>query len=182
MALTPEDVVSKRFTTTKFRDGYDQDEVDDFLDEVVEEMRRLTKENEELRSGGATPAPVAEYQPPKIEMPRADNDESPEESSHNLLALARKLHEQHVSEGVAKRDELVQEGQETANRLVREAETQVRQELARLETDKTTIETEIRELKEFETRYRRELREYIEGQLSTLDVKAPMQSDNADQD
>ncbi|HEY7796919.1 MAG TPA: DivIVA domain-containing protein, partial [Microbacteriaceae bacterium] len=51
MALTPEDVVSKRFTTTKFRDGYDQDEVDDFLDEVVEEMRRLTKENEELRSG-----------------------------------------------------------------------------------------------------------------------------------
>jgi DivIVA domain-containing protein len=65
MALTPEDVVSKRFTTTKFRDGYDQDEVDDFLDEVVEEMRRLTKENEELRSGGSASAPMAEYQPPK---------------------------------------------------------------------------------------------------------------------
>lgn len=58
MALTPEDVVSKRFTTTKFRDGYDQDEVDDFLDEVVEEMRRLTKENEEMRSGGAVPAAI----------------------------------------------------------------------------------------------------------------------------
>ncbi len=178
MALTPEDVVSKRFTTTKFRDGYDQDEVDDFLDEVVEEMRRLTKENEELRSGGAVPAPVAEYQPPKIET--SSTDQSPEESSHNLLALARKLHEQHVSEGVAKRDELVNEGQETANRLVREAETQVRQELAKLETDRSTIESEIRELKEFETRYRRELREYIEGQLSTLDVKAAVQSDNAD--
>lgn len=180
MALTPEDVVSKRFTTTKFRDGYDQDEVDDFLDEVVEEMRRLTKENEELRSGGAVPAPVAEYQPPKIEASPA-GDESPEESSHNLLALARKLHEQHVSEGIAKRDELVQEGQETANKLVREAETQVRQELAKLETDRTTIETEIRDLKDFETRYRRELREYIEGQLSTLDVNA-RQSDNADEE
>jgi DivIVA domain-containing protein len=178
MALTPEDVVSKRFTTTKFRDGYDQDEVDDFLDEVVEEMRRLTKENEELRSGGAVPAPVAEYQPPKIET--TSTDQSPEESSHNLLALARKLHEQHVSEGVAKRDELVQEGQETANRLVREAETQVRQELAKLETERSTIETEIRDLKEFETRYRRELREYIEGQLSTLDVNAAAQSENAD--
>jgi DivIVA domain-containing protein len=50
MALTPEDVVNKRFQATKFREGYDQDEVDDFLDEVVNELRRLGEENEELRS------------------------------------------------------------------------------------------------------------------------------------
>jgi DivIVA domain-containing protein len=50
MALTPEDVVNKRFQSTKFREGYDQDEVDDFLDEVVVELRRLTAENEELRA------------------------------------------------------------------------------------------------------------------------------------
>jgi DivIVA domain-containing protein len=49
MALTPEDVVNKRFNPTKFREGYDQDEVDDFLDEVVVELRRLGQENEELR-------------------------------------------------------------------------------------------------------------------------------------
>jgi DivIVA domain-containing protein len=49
MALTPEDVVNKRFQATKFREGYDQDEVDDFLDEVVNELRRLTEDNEELR-------------------------------------------------------------------------------------------------------------------------------------
>ncbi len=40
MALTPEDVVNKRFQPTKFREGYDQDEVDDFLDEIVVELRR----------------------------------------------------------------------------------------------------------------------------------------------
>ena len=50
MALTPEDVVNKRFQPTKFREGYDQDEVDDFLDEVVVELRRLGRENEELRA------------------------------------------------------------------------------------------------------------------------------------
>ena len=44
MALTPEDVVNKRFQPTKFREGYDQDEVDDFLDEVVVELRRLNQE------------------------------------------------------------------------------------------------------------------------------------------
>jgi DivIVA domain-containing protein len=49
MALTPEDVVNKRFQPTKFREGYDQDEVDDFLDEIVVELRRLTQENEDLR-------------------------------------------------------------------------------------------------------------------------------------
>jgi DivIVA domain-containing protein len=49
MALTPEDVVNKRFQATKFREGYDQDEVDDFLDEVVVELRRLNQENEELK-------------------------------------------------------------------------------------------------------------------------------------
>ncbi|GAA2553923.1 DivIVA domain-containing protein [Neomicrococcus aestuarii] len=49
MALTPEDVVNKRFQPTKFREGYDQIEVDDFLDEIVTELRRLNKENNELR-------------------------------------------------------------------------------------------------------------------------------------
>lgn len=55
MTLTPEDVVNKRFQATKFREGYDQDEVDDFLDEVVVELRRLTQENEELRQRVGVP-------------------------------------------------------------------------------------------------------------------------------
>ena len=50
MALLPEDVVNKRFQQTKFREGYDQDEVDDFLDEIVVELRRLTAENDELKT------------------------------------------------------------------------------------------------------------------------------------
>ena len=31
MALSPEDVLNKTFTTTQFRRGYDEREVDDFL-------------------------------------------------------------------------------------------------------------------------------------------------------
>ncbi|RUQ41827.1 DivIVA domain-containing protein, partial [Micrococcus sp. HSID17228] len=37
MALSWEDVVNKQFQPTKFREGYDQTEVDDFLDEIVAE-------------------------------------------------------------------------------------------------------------------------------------------------
>lgn len=49
--ITPEDVVSKRFGATKFRVGYDQDEVDDFLDEIVVALRRRTSANAEVRAG-----------------------------------------------------------------------------------------------------------------------------------
>src|SRR6476659_5897876 len=50
MALSPEDVLNKNFTATQFRRGYDEREVDDFLDEVVSELRRLTTENDDLRA------------------------------------------------------------------------------------------------------------------------------------
>ncbi|MDN4644161.1 DivIVA domain-containing protein [Arthrobacter sp. PsM3] len=83
MALTPEDVVNKRFQPTKFREGYDQDEVDDFLDEIVVELRRLNQENDELRKklaelGAGTPAssaaaaPVVEKVPAPVKVEKED--------------------------------------------------------------------------------------------------------------
>ena len=85
MALTPEDVVNKRFQPTKFREGYDQDEVDDFLDEIVVELRRLNQENDELRkklaeSGSAVPASSAAAAPVVEKVPasvKADKTEAP---------------------------------------------------------------------------------------------------------
>ncbi|BCT75948.1 cell division protein DivIVA [Sinomonas cyclohexanicum] len=73
MALTPEDVVNKRFQPTKFREGYDQDEVDDFLDEIVIELRRLNQENDELRKkvaelSGKQGAPQAAEKPAAQEV------------------------------------------------------------------------------------------------------------------
>lgn len=87
MALTPEDVVNKRFQPTKFREGYDQDEVDDFLDEIVVELRRLNQENDELRkkladAGSSVPAsssaaPVVEKVPAPV---KSDKDEAREKA------------------------------------------------------------------------------------------------------
>ena len=56
MALTPEDVLNKTFTQTQFRRGYDEREVDDFLDDIVAEMRRMTKEADDLRGSSTTAA------------------------------------------------------------------------------------------------------------------------------
>jgi DivIVA domain-containing protein len=71
MPLTPEDVRNKQFTTVRLREGYDEDEVDAFLDEVETELRRLIRENDELRAklaaatkaAAAAPAPTTAPQP-----------------------------------------------------------------------------------------------------------------------
>ncbi|MEN0127794.1 MAG: DivIVA domain-containing protein [Brevundimonas sp.] len=48
--LTADEVLNKKFQATKFREGYDQDEVDDFLDEVVNTLREIQGENDDLKT------------------------------------------------------------------------------------------------------------------------------------
>ncbi|WP_122820809.1 DivIVA domain-containing protein [Varibaculum vaginae] len=48
--LTAEDVHWKQFQATKFREGYDQEEVDEFLDEVVETIATLQDQNASLKT------------------------------------------------------------------------------------------------------------------------------------
>ncbi len=186
MALTPEDVVNKRFNPTKFREGYDQDEVDDFLDEVVVELRRLNQENEELRqrlmaadsrinelqAGGAPmAAPVAAPAPvPEPAFAAAAEDPSDPADTNNLLQLARRLHEEHVREGMEKRDALIAEGHAAAARVVSEAEQAQRQQLGALEQERVGLERQIDELRTFEREYRSKLKGYIEGQLRDLET------------
>jgi DivIVA domain-containing protein len=196
MALTPEDVVNKRFNPTKFREGYDQDEVDDFLDEVVVELRRLNQENEELRQrlvagesrlaelqrsaaqqpAAQQPAPqAAPQQAPAPEQQPAyaptafDPNAMDPGNTNNLLQLARRLHEEHVREGMEKRDALIAEGHAAAARVVSEAEQGARNQLGVLQQEKNELERQVEELRQFERDYRTKLRGYIEGQLRELE-------------
>jgi DivIVA domain-containing protein len=50
MALTPEDVRNKQFTTVRFKEGYDLDEVDNFLDDIEVALAEATKELADLRA------------------------------------------------------------------------------------------------------------------------------------
>ncbi|SOE69187.1 DivIVA domain-containing protein [Salinibacterium xinjiangense] len=207
MALTPEDVVNKRFQPTKFREGYDQDEVDDFLDEVVVELRRLNQENEELRqrliasdsrindlqrSGAqdapaqATPSFVQQPEPVAIEpapvpasapaavqyAPTSSIDTSDTGGTNNLLQLARRLHEEHVREGVEKRDALIAEGHATAARIVEESESGHRAQIETLDQERQKLEHRVDELRNFEREYRQKLKGYIESQLRELDIES----------
>ena len=174
MALTPEDIVNKRFQSTKFREGYDQDEVDDFLDEVVVEMRRLASENEGLvKKITASDARIAELQRSGGSsssvglMPPAGGAGG--EDTNNVLQLARRLHEEHVREGILKRDELIAEGHAQAARIVAEAEVEHRGHVAHLETQRAAIQASVDQLRNFEREYRESLKSFINNQLRSLE-------------
>jgi cell division septum initiation protein DivIVA len=163
---------------------------------VVVELRRLNQENEELRqrlvsadariaelqrapqpAAPAAPEPVAAY-PAPVPAPApaptpaysGDTGSMDPSNTNNLLQLARRLHEEHVREGVEKRDALIAEGHATAARLVSEAEAKQRQQLTSLDQERAALEHRIEELRTFEREYRQKLRGYIESQLKELDT------------
>lgn len=198
MALTPEDVVNKRFQPTKFREGYDQDEVDDFLDEVVVELRRLGQENEDLRQRLiASESRIAELQrstvpatgeqaaqapaQQQLSYPTAQTDVSAVDGSNtnNLLQLARRLHEEHVREGVEKRDALIAEGHATAARVVADAEAKQRAQLSTLDQERSVLEHRIDELRAFEREYRQKLKGHIDSLLRELDASNVVTGSNS---
>jgi DivIVA domain-containing protein len=182
MALTPDDVVTKQFQHVRFKEGFDPEEVDDFLDEIVVEWRKTIAENEELKAKLAAyesgekpeapaPAPVAEAPAPVEEAPApAASGGAPAATSAGIIELAQRLHDEHVAEGISQRDKLVSEAQATASRIVAEAEAKQREETARLEKERQVLEGRITELRTFERDYRAQLRSYIEGQLRDLEA------------
>ncbi|SIT76733.1 DivIVA domain-containing protein [Microbacterium sp. RU33B] len=192
MALTPDDVVTKQFQHVRFKEGFDPDEVDDFLDEIVVEWRKTIEENDQLKAklaeyeaGGApaaasTEAPAAEV---VEEVPAAEAAPEPAveaaapasggaAASAGIIELAQRLHDEHVAEGVAQRDQLISDAQAQANQIVSEAEARGRDEMAKLERERTALEGRITELRNFERDYRAQLRSYMEGKLRDLETTA----------
>jgi DivIVA domain-containing protein len=187
MALTPDDVVTKQFQHVRFKEGFDPDEVDDFLDEIVVEWRKTIAENDELKaklaafeSGDATPAESA-AQTPEVEevvveeavvetpAPAPAATEGGTAQTAGIIELAQRLHDEHVAEGKAQRDQLISDAQTQAASIVAEAEAKGREEMARLDKERAVLESRITELRQFERDYRSQLRGFIEGHLRDLE-------------
>ena len=167
--LSAEDIVNKQFKTK--RDGYDPDEVDDFLDEVVKELRRIQIENDGVNQKLlAAESRVAELQrsggPIAGASPIVGTAETG--TSSQLLQLARKLHDQHIQEGYTERDRIIEEGKNHVTRMLAEAELRQRNEINVLDQQRIAVEREIERLKQFEKEYRQHLKQHLEKQLADL--------------
>ena len=153
MPLTPADVRNKQFSTTRLRPGYDEEEVDAFLDEVEVELDRLIQENEELRAklaeslrGGKVPmsalsSPLAESAPEMMapEPPRPPEPERmPEppqmmppvdnmDTAARVLALAQQTADQAIADARREADETLGRARREADDILGKARRQAEQ-------------------------------------------------------
>ena len=188
--LTADDVLNKKFQATKFREGYEQDEVDEFLDEVVEAMRQLEAENADLKAkleaanrrvaqlgeGASIPAapasPVSPVQAePAVSMPAVSGESGGQgpAAASGMLELAQRLHDEHVANGKAEGERIVTEARSTWEQIVREAEDQRNRTLAQLEKERSALEQKIDELRRFESDYRTRLKSYLQNLLTNVE-------------
>lgn len=198
MALMPEDLENKRFTAVRFTEGYEMDEVDDFLDkevmprmaELIEENERLTRELDEARAriselessvqSTAEVEDVAQDQAPVSVaevQPAAEVDEPAQASE--IITMAKRLHDEYVQKGQDERERLIAEGTSENERIIREANETSRQTLDKLAHEKGELESEIESLRIFERDYRTRIRNYLENQLQELDSNEPQESASA---
>jgi len=187
MALTAEDIVNKQFKPKpRLSEGYDADEVDDFLDEIVKAYRAIKAENDELnqkligaqgrideleraRSSGAVSVVGA------VAGVEGPNDSA---TSSQLLQLARKLHDQHIQEGLNERERIIEEGKAQVQRNIAEAEQRQKNEINELELQRVAIERRVEELKLFEKEYRTQLKQYLETSLNDLNASGQASAAN----
>ena len=143
MDLTATDVENREFP--EGRKGYVRQEVDRFLDEVAAQFRRY----EERLAGMA--ARIA-----TLESELAESRET-EETARRMIVLAQRASEEAVNEAQEKARSMVEEAQQRAAAL--DEDTQRR---------RSALESDIETLRRFETEFRAELRQTLEGQLALL--------------
>ena len=95
MPLTPADVHNVAFKKPPIgKRGYDEEEVDAFLDEVERELARLIEENNQLRAGGTMPAAGAgdmrhsgEFADLKTQLDRLSREKAAAEQAARALQV-----------------------------------------------------------------------------------------------
>ena len=170
MAITPEDLITKSFKIVTEEAGYDRNEVDDFLDELVVELRALYSERDALErqveqlSANAPDSPAAAAAPAQSSAAPAA---APQDAAA-LLAMAQKVHDDYVAQGEKAKAELLEEAEKKADAMVSEAQQQREEILSRLTDEKEELEIAVEALRGFESRYRSKLLQHLDAQVQEL--------------
>lgn len=180
MPLTPYDIHNKEFKRT-FR-GYDVDEVNDFLDQIIRDFELLTREKLELQQQvddlQAELDRVLEgdvmYQEPQSlgvtgqhQIPQRYQHEqemhssalsSMEQSIHKSIRVAQEVAEEVRLNAKKEAELIVQEAEKNADRIINEALQKAR-----------TVHTELIDLKQKAVIYRARFKTLVQSHLDVLD-------------
>jgi DivIVA domain-containing protein len=166
MDVSARDVHEKQFHDA-WR-GYNQEEVDDFLDRIAEALNRLERENDALRTR------LREVDQ-MLETSRAT-----EEMLKKTLVTAQQAAEEAIAQAKEKAEHLVGEAEERARRAndelkhrVATAEEEVRRKTAEAEKEadmrRRELQTSIDRLEAFEYDIKRRLHSFLDANLKALD-------------
>lgn len=162
MPLTPADVHNVAFKKPPIgKRGYDEDEVDAFLDLIEAELARLIEENNDLkqqvedmaRSGPPrgpqqmrqqppppAPEPMPMAQPAPPQAPRIDENSQ----VVKVLAMAQETAEKYVSDAKSEADRMIGDARSTADRMIGEARTKADSMVGEARTQAASVEREAR--------------------------------------
>lgn len=119
--LTPADIDTKQFSTTRLREGYDQDEVDSFLDAVKVDYENALDRAAKAEAEAARLKRIvdASSDAPTTRIPAVA--QTPSAVAERLLVVAQQTADTHVADAQVKADEIVREAGGKAARLIEDA-------------------------------------------------------------
>lgn len=143
MPLTPLDIHNKEFSR-RIR-GYDEDEVNEFLDQVIKDYESVIRENKELQNQMLAL------------QDRLDHFVNIEETLSKTIIVAQEAADEVKSNAKKESQLIIKEAEKNADRIINEALSKSR---------RTAIETE--ELRKQASIYRTRFRTLLEAQLELL--------------
>ncbi len=142
--LTPLDIENKKFQK-QMMNGYNVDEVDDFLDEITVDYEKLYKENSELRS--------------EIDRSKGDLEKyrNIEQTLQNTLVMAQKA-----------ADDIKNNAQDEADNIIKSARSKMQESVDELTKESETRKREFAETKKQFDIYKAKMEALLISQLELL--------------
>ena len=174
MAVTIDMILEKEFKI-KVK-GYDQVEVDNFLDEICDTLAAMDEEKKMLQSRleqasrapapapAPVPAPAVVPVPAPIPAPAPvavqPKAEEPSESAQKLLARAQKIYDEMIADAQAEADEIIRNAKATADASI-----------LNLEEEKQALQQEVDMLKAAAQDYKERFLRRMEDQKHILNAE-----------
>lgn len=143
MPLTPLDIHNKEFSR-KLR-GYDEDDVNEFLDQVIKDYEALIRENKELQNHA------------NALQDKLDHFANLEETLSKTIIVAQEAADEVKNNAKKEAQLIVKEAEKNADRIVNDALAKSRK-----------IAMEVEELKKQSSIYRARFRTLVEAQMELL--------------
>lgn len=175
MAITVKDIQEKIFPT-QAANGYDVEQVDDFLDEITEQLSALIRENIQLKQEADQLAHELAAKEHELKVAASKTPDYNEEgyfknlqnTMRDTLISAQRVADDTVAAAKAEAETTIANAQAEADRLITRAQTDAAAMTERAQSTAAAAKAEYESLKAAADGYRASFRKLVEEQLQVL--------------